>query len=138
MAYARPYRAAFVFGVVATLVSSGLGLVFPSLFGRLIDASFLRVGSGDTGPLDRTVLALLGIFALSALFGAMQSYLLSRVGAGVVADLRRAVFSHLLTLSPRFFADHRTGDLTSRLTADVGTVQGVAGTRPVRLPVTPR
>ncbi|MHA0041794.1 ABC transporter ATP-binding protein [Deinococcus sp. PEB2-63] len=128
LAFARPYRWVFVVGVVATLVSSGLNLVFPALFGRLIDASFLRVGSTDTSQLDRTVVALLGIFALSALFGAAQSFLLSRVGAGVVADLRRAVFAHLLTLSPRFFGEHKTGDLTSRLTSDVGTVQTVTST----------
>lgn len=127
LAYARPYRGLFLLGLFATLLSSGLGLVFPALFGRLIDASFLRVGGQDTGPLDRTVLALLGVFALSALFGAAQSYLLARVGASVVADLRRAVFSHLLTLSPRFFGDHRTGDLTSRLGTDVGTVSTVVG-----------
>lgn len=128
LAYARPYRPLFVLGLLATLLSSGLNLVFPALFGRLIDASFLKVGSRDTGPLDRTVLLLLGVFLVSALFGAAQSYLLARVGASVVADLRRALFAHLLTLSPRFFADHRTGDLTSRLTADVGTVQGVTST----------
>ncbi|GGN40101.1 ABC transporter ATP-binding protein [Deinococcus daejeonensis] len=128
LAFARPYRWVFVVGVVATLVSSGLNLVFPALFGRLIDASFLQVGSTDTSQLDRTVVALLGIFALSALFGAAQSFLLSRVGAGVVADLRRAVFAHLLTLSPRFFGEHKTGDLTSRLTSDVGTVQTVTST----------
>ncbi|WP_425147280.1 ABC transporter ATP-binding protein [Deinococcus sp.] len=126
--YARPYLLLLALGIVCTLVSSGLNLVFPGLFGKLIDASFLKVGSTDTGPLDRIVLALLGIFALSALFGAAQSYLLSRMGASVVADLRRAVFSHLLTLSPRFFATHKTGDLTSRLTADVGTVQTVVST----------
>lgn len=128
LAFARPYRWVFVVGVVATLISSGLNLVFPALFGRLIDASFLRVGSTDTSQLDRTVVALLGIFALSAVFGAAQSFLLSRVGAGVVADLRRAVFAHLLTLSPRFFGEHKTGDLTSRLTSDVGTVQTVTST----------
>jgi len=126
--FARPYLPLLSLGVVATLLSSGLNLVFPGLFGRLIDASFLKVGSTDTGPLDRTVLLLLGVFALSAVFGAAQSYLLSRMGASVVADLRRAVFSHLLSLSPRFFATHKTGDLTSRLTADVGTVQGVVST----------
>ncbi|GAA5436275.1 putative multidrug export ATP-binding/permease protein SAV1866 [Deinococcus aquaticus] len=128
LAFARPYQWVFAVGVVATLISSGLNLVFPALFGRLIDASFLKVGSTDTSQLDRTVVALLGIFALSALFGAAQSFLLSRVGAGVVADLRRAVFSHLLTLSPRFFGEHKTGDLTSRLTSDVGTVQTVTST----------
>ncbi|GAA5532864.1 ABC transporter ATP-binding protein [Deinococcus aluminii] len=128
LAYARPYRVLFVLGVLATLVSSGLNLVFPLLFGRLIDASFLKVGSTDTGPLDRTVLLLLGIFALSALFGAAQSYLLSTVGSGVVADLRRSLFSHLLSLSPQFFTGHKTGDLTSRLTSDVSTVQAVSST----------
>jgi len=126
--YARPYLPLLLTGIACTLVSSGLNLVFPGLFGRLIDASFLKVGSTDTAPLDRTVLLLLGIFALAACFGAAQSYLLSRMGASVVADLRRALFSHLLTLSPRFFATHKTGDLTSRLTADVGTVQTVVST----------
>nr|WP_261663416.1 ABC transporter transmembrane domain-containing protein [Deinococcus sp. Marseille-Q6407] len=125
---ARPYRPLFWLGVVASLVSSGLNLAFPALFGRLVDASFLQVGSTDTSALDRTVLLLLGIFALSSLFAAAQSYLLARVGAGVVATLRERLFGHLLTLSPRFFSDHRTGDLTSRLTADVGTVQGVSST----------
>lgn len=128
LGYARPYRLLFGLGVAATLLASGLGLVFPKLFGTLIDASFLKVGSGDTTQLDRTVLALLGIFALSALFSAAQSYLLARVGASVVADLRRGVFAHLLTLSPRFFGDHKTGDLTSRLTSDVATVQTVTST----------
>ncbi|GGQ96776.1 ABC transporter ATP-binding protein [Deinococcus ruber] len=126
--FARPYLPLLALGIVCTLISSGLNLIFPGLFGKLIDASFLKVGSTDTGPLDRIVIELLGIFALSAVFGAAQSYLLSRMGASVVADLRRAVFSHLLTLSPRFFASHKTGDLTSRLTADVGTVQTVVST----------
>ncbi|ULH16561.1 ATP-binding cassette domain-containing protein [Deinococcus sp. KNUC1210] len=126
--FARPYLPLLALGVVCTLVSSGLNLIFPGLFGKLIDASFLKVGSTDTGPLDRIVLSLLGIFALSAMFGAAQSYLLSTVGSSVVADMRRAVFSHLLTLSPRFFASHKTGDLTSRLTSDVSTVQAVVST----------
>ena len=123
---ARPDRALFWLGVTAALLSSGLNLVFPTLFGRLVDASFLKVGSTDTATLDRTVLLLLGVFALSALLSAAQSYLLAKVGAGVVMRLREKLFGHLLTLSPGFFSSHRTGDLTSRLTADVGTVQSVS------------
>ncbi len=60
-----------------------------------------------------------------AVFTALQSFLISRVGVRVVADLRRAVFSHVLSLSPRFFAVRRTGELTSRLASDVATVQTV-------------
>ena len=122
--YVRPYTPLLIFGIVATLISAGLSLVFPKLFGNLIDASFLKAGGG-TGPLDRVVLLLLGVFAVVALFSAVQTLLIGRVGVRVVADLRRALFSHLLTLSPRFFAARRTGELTSRLTSDVSTVQTV-------------
>lgn len=128
LGYIRPYRIAFVLGVLATMLSSGLGLVFPKLFGTMIDASFLKVGNRDTAQLDHIVLMLLGIFALSACFGAAQTYLLSKVGVSVVADLRRALFSQLLTLSPRFFGNHKTGDLTSRLTSDVSAVHSVTST----------
>jgi ATP-binding cassette, subfamily B, bacterial MsbA len=122
--YVRPYLLWLSLGIVTTLISAGLSLIFPKLFGNLIDASFLKTGTG-TGPLDRIVLLLLGIFALVAVLTALQSFLIARVGVRVIADLRRAVFTHLLTLSPRFFASRRTGELTSRLTSDVSTVQGV-------------
>jgi subfamily B ATP-binding cassette protein MsbA len=79
------------------------------------------------------VLLLIGVFALQALFSAIQSYLLSRVGEGVVADLRRAVYAHLLTLSPRFFEARKTGEITSRLTSDISTVQGVVSNALVQL-----
>lgn len=128
LAYTKPYLPLFVVGVLATLLSSGLGLVFPALFGQLIDASFLKVGASNTKQLDQTVLLLLGIFALMSLFSALQSFLLAKVGNSVVADLRRAVFGHLLTLSPSFFGRNKTGDLTSRLSSDVSTVQAMTST----------
>ncbi len=124
LVYTRPYRTLLVVAAAATLIASAFGLIFPRVIGTLIDASFLRIGTTDTGPLDRTVLLLLGVFLAQALFGAAQTYLLSYVGEGVVANLRRELYAHLVTLSPRFFETHKTGDLTSRLTADVATVQG--------------
>lgn len=128
LAYTRPYLPLFIVGVMATLLSAGLSLVFPALFGQLIDASFLKVGATNTDQLDQTVLLLLGVFACMALFSALQSFLLAKVGNSVVADLRRAVFAHLLTLSPSFFGRNKTGDLTSRLTSDVSTVQAMTST----------
>ena len=133
LTYTKPYRIGLVVAIVATLISSAFGLLFPQVIGRLIDASFLRIGSTDTGPLDRTVLLLIGVFALQALFTAVQSYLLSRVGEGVVADLRRTVYAHLLTLSPRFFEARKTGEITSRLTSDISTVQGVVSNALVQI-----
>ncbi|MBF6593483.1 MAG: ATP-binding cassette domain-containing protein [Thermaceae bacterium] len=133
LGYTKPYRAGLVVAIIATLVSSGFGLLFPQVIGRLIDASFLKIGSADTGPLDRTVRLLIGVFALQALFSAIQSYLLSRLGEGVVADLRRTVYAHLLTLSPRFFEARKTGEITSRLTSDISTVQGVVSNALVQI-----
>lgn len=133
LAYTRPYRAELSVAIIATLIGSAFGLLFPLVIGRLVDASFLRIGSADTTVLDRTVLILIGVFALQAFFSAVQSYLLSRVGEGVVADLRRTVYRHLLTLSPRFFETRKTGEITSRLTSDISTVQGVVSSALVQI-----
>ncbi|ADH62908.1 ABC transporter related protein [Allomeiothermus silvanus DSM 9946] len=133
LAYTRPYRTELSVAIIATLIGSAFGLLFPLVIGRLVDASFLRIGSADTTVLDRTVLILIGVFALQAFFTAVQSYLLSRVGEGVVADLRRTVYRHLLTLSPRFFETRKTGEITSRLTSDISTVQGVVSSALVQI-----
>ena len=126
--FTKPYRAALLIAGVATLISSALGLVFPQVVGRLLDAAFLKIGSTDTAALDQTVLLLVAVFAVQAVFNAAQSYLLSRAGEGVVADIRRALYAKLMTLSPRFFESRKTGEITSRLTSDVGSVQGVVST----------
>ncbi len=126
--FTKPYRVSLVVAGVATVVSSALGLVFPQVIGRLLDAAFLKIGSSDTTALDQIVLLLVGVFAVQAVFNAVQSYLLSRAGEGVVADIRRALYAKLMTLSPRFFESRKTGEITSRLTSDVGSVQGVVST----------
>jgi ATP-binding cassette, subfamily B, bacterial MsbA len=68
---------------------------------------------------------LIAAFLVQALLNAAQTYLLSWVGEHVVSDLRTNVYQHLLTLPLAFFEGRRTGEITSRLTADAATVQGV-------------
>ena len=86
----------------------------------LLDAVF---ETGDGSLLDRLALGLLGLFALQAvlLFGGL--YLLEWTGERVVTDLRRQFYAHLHRLGLRFFAETRTGEITSRLTNDVSKVQ---------------
>jgi ATP-binding cassette, subfamily B, bacterial MsbA len=119
--YVRPYRTLLIIALIATAVSSLLGLVFPNVVGQLIDRALQQ--TKDTTNLDRLALGLLGIFALQAVFSYLNTSLLVRVGQGVVADLRKALFSHLMGLPVRFFENRKTGEITSRLTSDVGTVQ---------------
>ncbi|WP_036258455.1 ABC transporter ATP-binding protein [Meiothermus cerbereus] len=135
LAYTRPYRLGLLLAGISSLISTGFFLAFPQLVSRMLDTSIFE--QGNLAQIDRYTLLLVLVFAGQAVFSGLQNYLFARSGEGVVADLRRHLFSHLLSLSPRFFENHKTGDITSRLTSDVATVQGVVSTALVQLFTTP-
>jgi len=112
----------FLIGCGLMLAGSALGLAFPWIIGRIFDGAFMR---GNARALDRIALLMLGLVIVQAGAGYLQSYLLSATGERVIAKLRKDLFGHLLTLPPAFFADRRTGELTSRLGADVQMLQSV-------------
>ena len=86
---------------------------------------FIRQGQRIDPRVDVFAIALLVIFGVQAVFNYVRSYNLAIVGEGVVSDLRRAVFDRIVRLPVPFFDERHTGDLTSRLTSDVVTVQGI-------------
>ncbi len=118
----RPFRGGLAIATVALLLSSILALAFPLAVKYLLDAAFVQQNSG---MLDRIALALLALFATTAVLNYIQTYWLSATGERAVAGLRRELFAKLLTMPPGFFADRRTGELTSRLTVDIGMLQGI-------------
>jgi ATP-binding cassette, subfamily B, bacterial MsbA len=118
----RPHAGALAVAGILLLLTSGIFLAFPRVVGYLLDAAFV---AGDRQMLDRIALALLGLFVLQAIAQFGQTYLISVTGERVIGKLRVDVFSHLVTLPPSFFAERRTGELMSRLTADIGLLQGV-------------
>ncbi len=118
----RPYRGGLALATIALLASAVIGLAFPQIVRYLLDAAFLR---HDRGLLDRIGLLLLVLFAVQAGLNYVQTYYLSATGERAVAGLRRELFDKLLTMPPGFFADRRTGELTSRLTTDIGLLQSV-------------
>ena len=106
-----------------TLVLSALlGLAFPMVVRYLLDAAFIQQ---NRAVLDRIAIGLVLLFTVQAVLNYAQTYLLSAVGERVVAGLRQELFARLLLMPPGFFADRRTGELTSRLTTDIGLLQGV-------------
>jgi subfamily B ATP-binding cassette protein MsbA len=117
---ARPYRVRLGVAIVLLLAWTALGLVVPLGLKALLDAVF---EAGNAPLLNRLALALLVLFAIQAVVGFAGGYLLEWTGERVVADLRRRVYAHLHRLGLRFFADTRTGEISSRLTTDVGKVQ---------------
>jgi subfamily B ATP-binding cassette protein MsbA len=106
-----------------TLIASALlGLAFPMVVRYLLDAAFIRQ---NREVLDRIAVGLVVLFSVQAVLNYAQTYLLSAVGERVVAGLRSELFAKLLDMPPGFFAERRTGELTSRLTTDIGLLQGV-------------
>jgi ATP-binding cassette, subfamily B, bacterial MsbA len=118
----RPHRGALAVAIVMLLGSTAVGLTFPLVVGRILDSAF---DNPDLSQLNRTALFLFGLFTVQAVMNFLNSYLLSATGERVIGQLRRDLFGHLLTLPPAFFADRRTGELTSRLGTDVQLLQGV-------------
>ena len=116
----RPHRGALTLASVCLVLSAGLSLSLPMIMGRLLDTAF---GPADRGLLDRIALGLMVIVVALALLNYAQSYLLAATGERAVAGLRRDLFSRLLDQPPGFFAERRTGELTSRLTTDIGMLQ---------------
>lgn len=123
--YVRPYRGRLTVGMLAVAISGLLGLSFPLLIRELLNTAFSPEASATTARalLDRTALLLALLVVAQAGFNYLRTYQLGRVGEAVVADVRKELHSHLLTLPVRFFDERQTGELTSRLTADAATVQ---------------
>lgn len=107
----------------ALVVAAGFSLALPAGF-RLVVDGFSRQGFEHIG---RAFALLLACVAGMAVFSALRFYCVSWLGERVVADLRKAVFDHITTLSPAFFELTRTGEVLSRLTTDTTVIQGVIG-----------
>ena len=118
----RPYLARLATAFVCLLGSGAIALAFPQIVRRLLDAAFI---SADSGLLNRIAIGLLVLFAIQALLNFVQVYLLTSTSELVIAKLREDLFAHLINLSPGFFTERRTGELTSRLSADTAVLQTV-------------
>ncbi len=115
-----------VFALIATLIAGLVQLAFPLLSRELFNEAF---GAGDPDAAaaapGRIAGLLVVLFVLQAGFNYLRVYLLGMVGEGVVAEVRKHLFGHLMGLSPGFFLRRKTGEITSRLTSDVSTVQSL-------------
>lgn len=122
LSYTKPYRTRLAIALVSLLIASILGLAFPKLVQRLVDAAFVQ---RDGQQLNHIAFFLIGLFATQAAFSFLRSYLLAYTGERIVADVRTQLYMHLTTLPVSFFASRRVGELTSRLASDVSVIQTV-------------
>jgi ATP-binding cassette subfamily B protein len=122
--FIRPYRRQVVFAAIALVVAAAAVLAVGQGLKGVIDRGF---SAGDAHELDRTLALMLGVVVVMAAATYTRFYFVSWIGERVTADLRSAVFGHLLKLPPGFFEVTRTGDAISRLINDTAMLDTVIG-----------
>jgi ATP-binding cassette subfamily B protein len=116
-----PYKGLFILGFVALGLSTFTIMAFPKLAGELVD-----VATGNSkyfSTIGQVVITLVVVLFVQSIFSFIRVYTFSNVSERGMADVRKAVYRKILWLPMSFFDSRRTGELMSRLTSDVGTLQ---------------
>lgn len=126
--FLRPYRVQIVLAGLFLVMAAVTTLVFPIALRSLIDGGLINPDKGaQTMALREHFGALFAVAVALGLFSAARFYTVSWLGERVTADIRNAVYGHVLKQSPAFFETTQTGEVLSRLTADTTLVQTVVG-----------
>jgi ATP-binding cassette, subfamily B, bacterial len=129
--FLRPYRGRIVMALLFLALAAAATLAFPVALRSLIDGGLAATTDTDRGAallaLREHFLALFAVACALGLFSAARFYMVSWIGERVTADVRNAVYGHVLQQSPEFFETTQTGEVLSRLTTDTTLVQTVVG-----------
>src|ERR1022692_645044 len=117
--YIGPHKWKFYLGLVFLLLTGGTALLFPLMLGNLVKT----VEKKDFTQINEIGIYLIIVLSLQSVFSYFRVYLFVNYTENTLANLRRAVYSHLIALPMSFFAQKRVGDLNSRMSADVTQIQ---------------
>src|SRR6187399_957120 len=135
--YLKPHRGKFILGLVFIALSAFTTSLFPLFLGKMIDAaspgatlpgmdSSSKFGFGLKNihwSLNTTLLLIFAQLTIQTFFSFMRVYLLTAVGERSLADMRKDVYSKLLTMPMSFFTEKRVGELSNRISADLSQIQ---------------
>ncbi|MBI5258413.1 MAG: ATP-binding cassette domain-containing protein [Burkholderiales bacterium] len=126
--FLRPYRGRIALALLFLVMAAISTLLFPIALKSLIDQGVIAADPGArVMALREHFLALFSVGAALGLFSALRFYMVTWLGERVTADLRNAVYAHVVQQSPEFFETTATGEVLSRLTTDTTLVQTVVG-----------
>jgi ABC transporter fused permease/ATP-binding protein len=121
-----PYKLAFISGLVFLLFSSLTLLTFPFVAGKLIDTA--QGSTWIVNDVNSIALILIGILAVQSIFSFFRVWLFALVSERSMRDIRQQLYGRLVRLPMTFFDKRRTGELISRITADVSQLQDTFST----------
>ena len=117
----KPYYFNLISASVVLILTAGISLTFPIAIRRVVDGFF----SNTTSLMDYYFAAAFGLASLLALGTALRFYLVTRLGERVVADIRKALFNKVISMSPGFYESLLTGEILSRITTDTTLILSV-------------
>ena len=117
----RPYYFNLISASLVLILTAGISLTFPIAIRRVVDGFF----SNTTSLMDYYFAAAFGLASLLALGTALRFYLVTRLGERVVADIRKALFNKVISMSPGFYESLLTGEILSRITTDTTLILSV-------------
>ena len=121
--FLKPYKLMILAAFLALTLTAAVSLILPLAVRRVVDT----FSSGNTLILDQYFMAAIGIAGLLSIGTALRYALVTRLGERVVTDIRKAVFSRVIHLSPQFFEKIMTGEVLSRITTDTTVILSVIG-----------
>ena len=119
--FIKPYRAYFIIGCVALVLSTATSLAFPKFIGLIIKA----IEGNAEYSINHVAVGLFAILLIQGFFSFFRIYLFSRVSERAMADVRRQVYNKIISLPIHFFEQRRVGELTSRISSDVTQMQDI-------------
>jgi len=125
-----PYKSAVIYGSLFLVLVSAISLIIPLFVKDLVDVVEVE---RDLELLNQMAWTIALLFVLQLVFSIAHNYLYDITEKRVITDLRKIIFNHLHTLSTSFFVKRRTGEMMSRMTNDVTTVEGVITDLPATL-----
>ena len=119
-----PYKKQIIWASIALTVTAGLNLSLVQYVRIIVDQGFV---AASTNMLNQAIIGFLAIALLQAIGTFARFYWVSWLGERVTADLRKAVFSHIIGLHPAYFESNLSGEIQSRITTDTTLIQSVIG-----------
>ncbi len=117
----KPYYLNLILASLVLILTAGISLTFPIAIRRVVDGFF----SNSTSLMDYYFAAAFGLASLLAIGTALRFYLVTRLGERVVADIRKALFNKVISMSPGFYERLLTGEILSRITTDTTLILSV-------------
>lgn len=122
--FVKHYKFQLSMATFFLLIAAGTSLAIPRAMGNIVDKEFT---AQRAELVNDYFLILVAVVVIMAVATAFRFYFVTWIGERVVADIRKAVYERLITLSPEFFEENRPGEIVSRLTADTTLVQSIVG-----------